>query len=457
MTSTQTPETPETREAPEAPEWTCAAGTVRGWRDGDVLRATGIRYAVAERFEPPVAAPVAEQPIDATAFAPACPQPGSPILEASCHEPMGGMTYDEDCLRVSVTVPADRGADEVLPVMVWIHGGAYRIGAGDAPIFDPAPLVREQRVVVVAVTYRLGLFGYLGLGDGLPANLGLLDQLQALRWVRHNVAAFGGDVRNVTLFGQSAGGDAVAHLMLAQGTERLFERAIIQSAPLGISRGRSAMTAAVVAAVRRTVPDPRTAPAAELVAAQEQVVAAAAPFGLLAGMPFGTEYGRHPLPAEEDVDAAWARVAPDVDVLIGSTDREVALYATAMPPLVKASRVPVIGGRLVASLVRLLTWQIFGSGVVRFATRHRRAGGRGMRYTLTWGVPGNPYDGAHVSDMPLLFGTKESWGPAPMIAGADWDEVDARGRTIRGLWADFARTGTLPRTRRWGVISVRDL
>ena len=95
----------------------------------------------------------------------------------------GTLTYDEHCQRLSVTVPADARPGDALPVMVWIHGGSYTSGAGDAPIFDPAALVREQHVVVVSVTYRLGLLGYLGDADGRPANLGLLDQLEALRWV----------------------------------------------------------------------------------------------------------------------------------------------------------------------------------------------------------------------------------------------------------------------------------
>ena len=438
------------------PVWQAPCGEVRGWRDGAVLRATGIRYATAERFAEPVAAPAATEPIDAVAWSPACPQPGSPTLEAACHEPMGGMTYDEDCLRVSVTVPADIGADEKLPVMVWIHGGAYRIGAPDAPIFDAAPMVAEQRVVWVAVGYRLGVLGYLGL-DGTPANLGLLDQLEGLRWVRRNVAAFGGDVTNVTAIGQSAGGDAVAHLMIAQGDERLFERAIVMSAPLGITTGREKMTAAMVAAVREQIPEPRTAPVADLVAAQDIAVAAAQPFGLVSAMPFGVEYGRHPLPAESEVDAAWRAVAPEVDLLIGATDREVALYAAVMPPLIKLAKVPGVGTALVASMVRVLTWRIFGGAAASFAGRHRRAGGRGSRYSIVWGAPGNPFDGAHVIDMPLLFGTRDSWGPAPMLEGLDWPEVEAAGRTVRRLWADFARTSEAPRIRRWGLISLRPL
>ncbi|RAF56753.1 carboxylesterase, partial [Burkholderia multivorans] len=110
------------------------------------------------------------------------------------------------------------------PVLVWVHGGAYVTGAGDAEIYDPHTLVDEQHIIVVSVTYRLGVLGYLGQGRPEHSNLGLLDQISALRWVQRNIAAFGGAPDNVTLAGQSAGADACAHLMIAEATDGLFSR-----------------------------------------------------------------------------------------------------------------------------------------------------------------------------------------------------------------------------------------
>ena len=219
-----------------------AAGVFTARREGDLVRATGIRYARAERFRPAVAEAVAAEPVPATSLSPACPQNPTPLLDDLLVDAMGELTVDEDCLRLSVTAPADADG---LPVMVFLHGGSYRAGAGDSPVFDPRALVREQRVVVVAVTYRLGLLGYLGDGTARSANLGLLDQVEALRWVQRAIAGFGGDPGCVTVFGHSAGGDAVAHLMIADGARGLFSRAIVQSAPLGISRGRARMSAAM--------------------------------------------------------------------------------------------------------------------------------------------------------------------------------------------------------------------
>ncbi|HQR79464.1 MAG TPA: carboxylesterase family protein [Actinomycetota bacterium] len=439
---------------PNAPTWECHAGTIVGWRDDGVLRATGIPYARAGRYQPPVAEPPCATPVPATSWAPACPQAGSPLLDEVLVNPMGDLVYDEDCLRLSVTTPADVAAGESLPVMVWIHGGSYTVGAGDAPVFDAGPLVREQRVIVVAVTYRLGLLGFLGVPGRAPANLGLLDMLEALRWVQRNIAAFGGDPSNVTAFGQSAGADAIAHLMIADGAAGLFRRAIIESAPLGISRGRAGMNRAMAQAASRT---PAGAPVEDLIGAQENVAERAQAFGLPAAMPFGTQYGNVPLPPAADAGTAWERVAPEIDVLIGHTSREAALYVSMVPAVATLVDRPVLGPIARSAFVAALTRKVYTSAEREFATRHRRAGGHGYRYKLTWQIPGNPYRGAHIVDMPLLFGRREAWEGSALVAGAAWDEVEARGRQLRGLWAGFARHGQVPVGEIEGLIDVRPI
>ncbi|UOQ72248.1 carboxylesterase family protein [Hymenobacter cellulosilyticus] len=173
------------------PHFQAPAGLIKGWYDGPVVRATGIRYARAKRFEPPVAEPPATTPIQATSPAPACPQVADSLLAPALGSLFAGITYDEDCLRLSITRPAEHQPHEQLPVIVWVHGGSYVTGAGDLAVYDPAAWVSEQRVLFVAVTYRLGLLGFLGQEGGAPPNLGLLDLLEALRWVQRNIAAFG--------------------------------------------------------------------------------------------------------------------------------------------------------------------------------------------------------------------------------------------------------------------------
>lgn len=439
---------------PNPPTWECHAGTITGWRDDGVLRATGVRYARAGRYQRPVAEPPAAEPLPATSWAPACPQAGSPLLEEVLKDPMGDLAYDEDCLRLSITIPADVAVGETLPVMVWIHGGSYTVGAGDAPVFDAGPLVREQRVIVVSVTYRLGLLGFLGVPGRAAANLGLLDMMEALRWVQRNIAAFGGDPSNVTAFGQSAGADAIAHLMIADGASGLFRRAIVQSAPLGISRGRAGMNRAMAEEASRI---PADAPVEDVTDEQLRVAERAQGFGLAAAMPFGAQYGHLPLPPAADAGAAWQRVAPDIDVLIGHTSREAALYVSMVPAVAGLVERPLVGPVARAAFVTALTRKVYAAAEREFAARHRRGGGHGYQYKLTWQIPGNPYRGAHIVDMPLLFGRREAWEGCALVAGASWDEIDARGRELRTVWAGFARDGRVPVGRITGLIDVRGM
>lgn len=424
-----------------APVFRPPCGPIASWADGGVLRATGIRYAVADRFAPPIPAPDHDEVFAATEWSPVCPQVRSEFLEQAVGGALSERPRDEHCQHLSVTMPADVDPGDGLPVMVWIHGGSYTYFAGDVPIMDPAPLVREQRVIVVAVTYRLGLFGYLGDGAHRPGNLGLLDQMEALRWVQRNIAAFGGDPRNVTAFGQSAGGDAVAHMMATPGAAGLFRRAIIQSAPLGIIAGRDRMNAAMIEAARHV--DART-PIEEVLQIQARAAAAAAPFGLLAAMPFGIQYGHDPLPAEDAVEAAWEAVAPEIDVLIGHTSEEARLFVPRMPALKRLRRLPVVGDLACRFLAAVITRKAYGAASRSFAERHARAGGRAYRYLITWSVRGNSYGAAHAIDLPLLFGDEDAWRDAEFIAGATWAQITAAARQVRGLWADFARGQDLP-------------
>ena len=161
--------------------WDCHARSILGWKDGDVWRVTGIPYATAKRGHVPQAVIPSTQPILATKWSPACPQVRGKFMNAILHQPMGAIPFDENCQRLSITLPSNGDSKGKLPVMVWIHGGSYTSGAGDAPMYDPIALVREQGVIVVSITYRLGLFGYLGGHDGQTPNLGLLDQIESLK------------------------------------------------------------------------------------------------------------------------------------------------------------------------------------------------------------------------------------------------------------------------------------
>ena len=161
---------------------------------------------------------------DATGSAPVCAQ------NSQLGQP-GSET--EDCLYLNVTTPAKRSL-KPRPVMVWIHGGAFT--GGSASQYDARWLATKNDVVVVTVNYRLGVFGFFG-HPGLPGSgaFGLADQQAALQWVQRNARAFGGDARNVTIFGESAGGLSVCAQLASPGARGLFDKAIIQSGPCGLS------------------------------------------------------------------------------------------------------------------------------------------------------------------------------------------------------------------------------
>jgi para-nitrobenzyl esterase len=219
----------------KGPQVKVHAGVLQGVTEADarVNAFKGIPYAKPPtgdlRWRPPVPAPAWEGTRVASEFGHACPQP--PPQPTGIYS--GGIaTLNEDCLTLNVWAPI--GARK-LPVMVWIHGGALVGGSSSEPLYDGVNIAR-QGVVFVSINYRLGLLGYLAhpalsaeSPQHLSGNYGLLDQIEALRWVRDNVAAFGGDPGQVTIAGESAGGLSVIELLASPLARGLFSKAIVQS------------------------------------------------------------------------------------------------------------------------------------------------------------------------------------------------------------------------------------
>lgn len=200
----------------------------------------GIPYAappVGElRFKAPRPAEVRTRPLPALAFSPACAQ-GSGRRLAGLGP--GSPKFSEDCLYLNIWRPLSPGPH---PVMVFLHGGALVSGSGSEPGHLGDRLAERGEVVVVTVNYRLGAFGFLAFSEPTPedpeavsANFGILDQLQALAWVRDNISAFGGDPDRVTVFGHGAGGVSVCALLVSPLAQGLFQRAIIQSGSCNIA------------------------------------------------------------------------------------------------------------------------------------------------------------------------------------------------------------------------------
>jgi len=219
---------------PHGPIVKAPAGAVEGWTAGDLQVFKGIPYALPPvgkaRWTPPRTMPVWTGVRKATEFGPACFQPKPQLSNLYAGDPM---PMSEDCLTLNIWAPT--GARNA-PVFFWIYGGALSGGASRDPLYDGARLA-SQGIVVVSINYRLGVLGWLAHPElskesprGLSGNYGLLDQIEALRWVRKNIGAFGGDPSNVTIAGESAGALSVMYLMASPPARGLFAKAIAESA-----------------------------------------------------------------------------------------------------------------------------------------------------------------------------------------------------------------------------------
>lgn len=295
----------------------------------------GVPYAAApvgpRRFCPPAAPPSWDGAKDATTFATAAAQVISPLQAM-----VGGQPGEssEDCLYLNVFAPAHAGGP--FPVMVWIHGGAFVGGSGSARWYDGGQFAGEGDVVVVTLNYRLGALGFLDLtgvaGDRFPSsgNLGLLDQLAALRWVQDNIAAFGGDPSAVTVFGESAGAMSIGVMLAMPAARGLFRRAILQSrAPAAAFRTRAEalqVTDQLLAAFGSSVDELVAAPVGRILEAQAAVTGGSDSNSYLAFRPVvdGVD-----LPEAPDVALAegrsWAATA-DLAVLVGTNKDEMTLF-----------------------------------------------------------------------------------------------------------------------------------
>ncbi|CAM4417522.1 para-nitrobenzyl esterase [Pedobacter westerhofensis] len=425
--------------------FTTSVGTIEGWEDDQVIRATGIPYAYSERFGYPKPFPIFKEVFQATKHGPAPVQmPSEMTNKVLGFDLLKGLDIAEQSQYLSVTIPKNITANDKVPVMIWVYGGSYTGGAGDAAAYDPKFLVSEQHVIVVNINYRLGILGFLGGIPGRPANLGLFDIIEALKWVKNNIYAFGGDPGNITVFGQSAGGDAVAHLMISDGVEGLFKRVIIQSAPLALRKGKQTMLAEMK---EMSLELTAQTPLWEVLAFQSKLITKMKKYGKVGGMPFGVEYGQAPLPAEAEASKVWQDRAGHVDVLIGYAENELALLTPFNKTLTVLQHIPLIGKPFLSFLIAKSTRSIYTRPATELAELLATQEGASVyQYKLTWGHE-NGYGAVHIIDIPLLFGDQEVWSRSMLTKGISWSKVYDAGKKIRAVWGKFARDGILDERR----------
>lgn len=375
-----------------------------------------VPYAQARRFEPPAIARAWTGTRDGQSPGPVCPQSPSRLEIVMGASPLSAM-QSEDCLHLSISTP-DRAF--LLPVMVWIHGGAYLTGGGELPWYDAQKLAVEGNVVVVSVTYRLGVFGYLWSAEEGARNLGLKDQIAALHWVKANIDRFGGDPERVTVFGQSAGGHSIA-AMLSQGERnRPFKRAIIQSAPLGTWQNKRDAENFAGAFHEALGQDHHSATTKELLLAQRRALSLST-----SAMPIG------PVLTPDYSGRAG------LDVLVGWTKQD------ASPFVALALKPPESSVRYKLQAI-VATWRLSQSkfsGPSKEFARMTSGKAKMYVYSLDWQPSDSRYGACHCLDLPLLLGDKAAWQHAPMLGTTPWDVVERLGQRVRSAWSTFARSG----------------
>lgn len=415
-------------------------GKIIALKENGIIRAKSIRYARSERYQRPVPVELSTSDLVFPDKTPVCPQALSPLVEKMiATTPVEEFEPDEATQYLSITRPENRIENEKLPVVVWIHGGSHEIGCGDLPTADPTEWVKEQNIIVVTVSYRLGLFGFLGGDEKRPANLGLFDMIEALKWIKANITSFGGDAENVTLLGQSSGGDAIAHLMISEGIDGLFQRVIIQSAPLGLRHKRQKMSAEFL---KNTEEIMEEADVLKMMNDYGKFVPSFMKFGLKAAMPFGTQYGFPPLCKEEESLEKWQENAKKYDVLIGLNNDETAFYLKTSEALNKYFG-KGLGLKIMDKTVEKTTEFIYGTPAKQFAENLAKGGGNVYLFRIHSKLKENTIGASHCIDLPLIFGNETAWKSSEMLKDIPWERIHENGKKVRVLWTEFARTGII--------------
>jgi para-nitrobenzyl esterase len=455
------------------PVATTRFGDVRGTVDDGINIFKGIPYGAPtdgpNRFMPPREPKPWKGVRNALDYGPSCsqldpPPSGQPFGPASAAK-----GASEDCLVLNVWTPGLHDGRK-RPVMVWMHGGGYTLLSGSSPVYDGVRLAKQGDVVLVTLNHRLNLFGYLYLA-GLPGgakypdsgNLGQLDLIAALHWVRDNIAAFGGDPNTVTIFGESGGGGKVATLLAMPAAQGLFQRAAMQS-----GFGLTALTPEAATKMTQSILDAlhlradqldelQRMPAAQILQALQKVTGGS-PFGI-GPVVDGRSLPRHPFTPDAPATAR------DIPVLLGYNKTETTYL---FPPPgsfdldwlgLTTQLGKALPGQDVAKVIdgwrkrhpkaspsdlyfAITTEATMGLNASTLAVRKAEQGAApAFLYRLEWETPidGGRMRSPHSLDIPLVF---DNVAKAPGLIGTGTEQAQQVSDVMSAAWLAFARTGS---------------
>jgi para-nitrobenzyl esterase len=437
---------------------------VKGLSEGNANIFRAIPYALppvgARRWRPPAPMPRWKGVRTAQAMGVACMQP--PMAAGPYNR--GTVPMSEDCLTLDVTAPAHA---RKAPVMVWIHGGTLIWGSGHSAMYDGREFARRG-VVLVSINYRLGVLGYLAhpelskeSPEGISGNYGLLDQIRALQWVRDNIAAFGGDARNVTIFGESAGALSVEYLLASPRARGSFDKAIVESGylftmpELRSKRGEepAAEDMGMWLAGKLQAPDLAALRAMDARKLVEATAATGYP-------PYGTIDGK--ILTRQLVDVFDRGEQAPVPLIAGFNSGEIRTLRFLTPPLPASREDYAAGirahyGDLADAYLRLYPAErsleqdgldstrdaVFGWTAERLVRKQAALGQPSFLYYFSHSYPSADaagLTGFHASEVPFVFGTITATPPAwPKIPDTDAERRFAG--AMLDYWTSFARSG----------------
>lgn len=456
-----------------------AQGKVAGYLEDGIYAYKGIPYAKAERFMPPVQPDSWDGVRSSRAYGPVCPQgkrTGWYSDEQAFAFHWDDGYEDENCMRVNVWTSAKSPDGKKRPVMVWLHGGGYAAGSSqELPSYDGANLARRGDVVVVSLNHRLNVLGFLDLSAfgekyAKSGNAGFLDIIAGLGWVKENIASFGGDPDNVTVFGQSGGGGKVSTLLATPAASGLFHKAIVESGSMLRTMESKYSRRIGIATVEELGLKPaefekiKTVPYDELLAAGERAIARVRKEAEAENAVHSFIFGWAPavdgdvIPAQP-CEASALELSRDIPVMIGTTAQEfcASTYVPAFRKMDKAQAVEVIrkkyGDRTdefinafekaypsyrPADLIDVdLTFRPSAVEQARIRANHGCA--PVYMYMFTWESPvmDGIFRSMHCMEIPFVFDNVQRHST---MTGGGAGAVSLAGK-MSGAWINFARTG----------------